>query len=331
MIISAIVSFAVSFVITAILGKILIPVLKSIKMGQKILDIGPRWHKSKEGTPTMGGIFFIGAVTVAVIIAVVLCALDGGNGIRELLVNYFFMLACGLIGFIDDRTKFLKKQNAGLTAPQKLVLQFLSAGLYIFALYFGKEHSTALDLPFTDHNLELGIFYYVFVIVGIVFTVNAVNLTDGIDGLAASVTAVSTVFIGAVAFKSENALVLFVSAAIIGGALGFLVYNFYPARVFMGDTGSLFFGGAISALAMWLNMPILLVFVGIIFYIEAFSVMLQVFSFKVFKRRIFKMSPIHHHFEMCGWNEIKIVVVFSIVTLVLSAVGSYGFLVTGAN
>ena len=331
MIISAIVSFAVSFVITAILGKILIPVLKSIKMGQKILDIGPRWHKSKEGTPTMGGIFFIGAVTVAVIIAVVLCVLDGGNGIRELLTNYFFMLACGLIGFIDDRTKFLKKQNAGLTAPQKLVLQFLSAGLYIFALYFGKEHSTALDLPFTDYSLELGFFYYVFIIVGIVFTVNAVNLTDGIDGLAASVTAVATVFVGAVAYKSENGLVLFVSAAIIGGALGFLVYNFYPARVFMGDTGSLFFGGAISALAMWLDMPLLLVFVGIIFYIEAFSVMLQVFSFKVFKKRIFKMSPIHHHFEMCGWNEIKIVVVFSLVTLVLSAVGSYGFLMTGAN
>ena len=326
MIIKAVVSFAVCFLITAILGKILIPVLKSIKMGQKILDIGPRWHKSKEGTPTMGGIFFIGGVTVCVIIAAVFCALDGGNGLYELIVNYLFMVSCGVIGIIDDRTKFVKKQNAGLTAVQKLVLQFLTAGLYVFFICFGNEPETALTLPFTDYTLELGIFYYVFLIVGIVFTVNAVNLTDGIDGLAASITAVSCSFIGAVAYKTENELVLFVAAAMVGGAVGFLVYNFYPARVFMGDTGSLFFGGAVSALAIWLKLPILLVFVGIVFYIEAFSVMLQVASFKLFKKRIFKMSPIHHHFEMCGWNEIKIVTVFSLVTLLVSAVGSYGFL-----
>jgi phospho-N-acetylmuramoyl-pentapeptide-transferase len=278
----------------------------------------------------MGGIFFIGGITVCVIIAAVFCVLDGGNGLKELVINYLFMLSCGLIGIIDDRTKFVKKQNAGLTAGQKLVLQFLTAGLYVFFLNFGNKTDTSLALPFTETRLELSFFYYVFVIVGIVFTVNAANLTDGIDGLAASVTAVATAFLGAVAFKTENETVLVLASAIVGGAVGFLVYNFYPARVFMGDTGSLFFGGAVSALAMWLDMPLLLVFVGMIFYIEAFSVMLQVMSFKLFKKRIFKMSPIHHHFEMCGWNEIKIVVVFSLVTLVLSAIGSYGFLMSAA-
>ena len=170
-------------------------------------------------------------------------------------------------------------------------------------------------------------FYYLFLIVGIVFTVNSVNLTDGIDGLASSVTAVAAIFLCAVCYRVENNLAMVLSAAVTGGCFGFLVYNFYPAKVFMGDTGSLFLGGAVSSLALWLNMPLILVFVGIVYYIEALSVMLQVASYKLFKKRIFKMSPIHHHFEMCGWNEIKIVTVFSLVTLAASAVGSYGFLI----
>ncbi len=322
---TAIISLAVSFVITVIMGKFLIPVLKSIKMGQKILDIGPRWHKSKEGTPTMGGIFFIAGVTVCVIAYAVMCALRG-DSVRDLVTNYSFVLLCGLTGFVDDRTKFLKKQNKGLSAIQKLVLQFGSAAAYIFALYAGRNVDTSLALPFTEARLELGIFYYVLLIVGIVFTVNSVNLTDGIDGLASSVTVFACIFLAALCYKTENEEALVISSAVVGGCLGFLVYNFYPARVFMGDTGSLFLGGAVSALAVWLDMPLILVFVGFIYYVEALSVVLQVISYKLFKKRIFKMSPIHHHFEMCGWNEIKIVVVFSLVTILLSAVGSYGFL-----
>jgi phospho-N-acetylmuramoyl-pentapeptide-transferase len=315
------------FLLTALAERILIPILRSHKVGQKILDIGPRWHKSKEGTPTMGGIFFIGAVTACVIVYCIVSAARG-ESVRDLITNYSFILLCGLTGIIDDRTKFLKKQNKGLSATQKLVLQFGSAAAYVFALYFGRNANTSLALPFTDARLELGFFYYLLLIVGIVFTVNSVNLTDGIDGLASSVTAFAVIFLAAICYKTENAGALILASAIVGGCLGFLVYNFYPARVFMGDTGSLFLGGAVSALAVWLDMPLILVFVGFIYYVEALSVVLQVFSFKVFKKRIFKMSPIHHHFEMCGWNEIKIVVVFSLVTLVLSAVGSYGFLLS---
>jgi phospho-N-acetylmuramoyl-pentapeptide-transferase len=322
----AIISFIISFLITLILGKIFIPVLKSIKMGQKILDIGPRWHKSKEGTPTMGGLFFIAGVGVSAAVYGYLTTVNGGN-LRELFVNFGFMLLCGAIGFVDDYTKFVKKQNKGLTAMQKLFLQFALTAAYIISFYAGRKADTSLALPFTDFRIELGMFYYLFLIVGIVFTVNSVNLTDGIDGLASSVTAVAAIFLCAVCYRVENNLAMVLSAAITGGCFGFLVYNFYPAKVFMGDTGSLFLGGAVSSLALWLNMPLILVFVGIVYYIEALSVMLQVASYKLFKKRIFKMSPIHHHFEMCGWNEIKIVTVFSLVTLAASAVGSYGFLI----
>ncbi len=326
MIKEAIISFIISFLITLILGKIFIPVLKSIKMGQKILDIGPRWHKSKEGTPTMGGLFFIAGVGVSAAVYGYLTTVNGGN-LRELFVNFGFMLLCGAIGFVDDYTKFVKKQNKGLTAMQKLFLQFALTAAYIISFYAGRKADTSLALPFTDFRIELGMFYYLFLIVGIVFTVNSVNLTDGIDGLASSVTAVAAIFLCAVCYRVENNLAMVLSAAITGGCFGFLVYNFYPAKVFMGDTGSLFLGGAVSSLALWLNMPLILVFVGIVYYIEALSVMLQVASYKLFKKRIFKMSPIHHHFEMCGWNEIKIVTVFSLVTLAASAVGSYGFLI----
>ncbi len=326
MIKEAIISFIISFLITLILGKIFIPVLKSIKMGQKILDIGPRWHKSKEGTPTMGGLFFIAGVGVSAAVYGYLTTVNGGN-LRELFVNFGFMLLCGAIGFVDDYTKFVKKQNKGLTAMQKLFLQFALTAAYIISFYAGRKADTSLALPFTDFRIELGMFYYLFLIVGIVFTVNSVNLTDGIDGLASSVTAVAAIFLCAVCYRVENNLAMVLSAAVTGGCFGFLVYNFYPAKVFMGDTGSLFLGGAVSSLALWLNMPLILVFVGIVYYIEALSVMLQVASYKLFKKRIFKMSPIHHHFEMCGWNEIKIVTVFSLVTLAASAVGSYGFLI----
>ena len=306
---------------TAVLGKIFIPVLKSVKMGQKILDIGPRWHKSKEGTPTMGGLFFI----VPVLIVGSVSAIRFHEPM--LFVHLAFLMANGAIGFVDDYVKFFKKRNAGLTPSQKMILQFAAAAAYVFALKAMGQIDTALKLPFTDTVLELNIVVYcILAIVGIVFTVNSVNLTDGIDGLASSVTAVVMIFMAALSFKTHNFAGMTVSMCILGGTIGFLVYNFHPAKVFMGDTGSLFLGGAVSSMAFLLDCPLLLVFAGFVYYVESFSVIIQVTGYKLTGKRVFKMSPIHHHFEMCGWSEIKIVTVFSVVAAIVCAVGSFGFL-----
>ncbi len=313
----------VCLVLTVILATVFIPVLKSVKMGQKILDIGPRWHKSKEGTPTMGGLFFLVPILG---IGVILSFTE-----KEplLLVHLAFLLANAAIGFVDDYVKFFKKQNEGLTPPQKMVLQFAAATAYVFALKTFGVIDTVLRLPFSENVWELPLpVYLVLAIIGIVFTVNSVNLTDGIDGLAASVTAVVMVFMAALSFKTQNVSGLAVSLLTVGGMLGFLVYNFHPAKVFMGDTGSLFLGAAVSSMAFILDCPILLVFTGFVYYVESFSVIIQVTSFKLTGKRVFKMSPIHHHFEMCGWSEIKIVTVFSVTAALLCAVGSFGFLPT---
>lgn len=313
----------VCLILTVILATVFIPVLKSVKMGQKILDIGPRWHKSKEGTPTMGGLFFLVPILG---IGVVLSFTE-----KEplLLVHLAFLLANAAIGFVDDYVKFFKKQNEGLTPPQKMVLQFAAATAYVFALKTFGVIDTVLRLPFSENVWELPLpVYLVLAIIGIVFTVNSVNLTDGIDGLAASVTAVVMVFMAALSFKTQNVPGLAVSLLTVGGMLGFLVYNFHPAKVFMGDTGSLFLGAAVSSMAFILDCPILLVFTGFVYYVESFSVIIQVTSFKLTGKRVFKMSPIHHHFEMCGWSEIKIVTVFSVTAALLCAVGSFGFLPT---
>ena len=318
--ISFIVSAAVTFVITVVLARIFIPVLKSIKMGQKILDIGPRWHKGKEGTPTMGGLFFIAASFVPVIFN----AIWRSN--ITLVIHYLFVFFNGMIGFIDDYVKFFKKQNAGLTAWQKLVLQFLVTIGYILTLHFTGNLSPLVKIPFTNTSLDLGLFYYAILAVGVVFTVNSTNLTDGIDGLCSSVTAVAMAFMAVLAIKSGNVEAGIMSGVMIGGALGFLVYNFHPAKVFMGDTGSLFMGGIVCAVAIMLDIPIILLFVGIIYFVESISVMIQVTSYKLTKKRVFKMTPIHHHFELCGWNEVKIVFVFSLVTAVFAAIGCFGFI-----
>ena len=313
----------VCLVLTVILATVFIPVLKSVKMGQKILDIGPRWHKSKEGTPTMGGLFFLVPILG---IGVILSFTE-----KEplLLVHLAFLLANAAIGFVDDYVKFFKKQNEGLTPRQKMVLQFAAATAYVFALKTFGVIDTVLRLPFSENVWELPLpVYLVLAIIGIVFTVNSVNLTDGIDGLAASVTAVVMVFMAALSFKTQNVPGLAVSLLTVGGMLGFLVYNFHPAKVFMGDTGSLFLGAAVSSMAFILDCPILLVFTGFVYYVESFSVIIQVTSFKLTGKRVFKMSPIHHHFEMCGWSEIKIVTVFSVTAALLCAVGSFGFLPT---
>ena len=318
--VSFIIAFVFTFVLTVVLARVFIPVLKSVKMGQKILDIGPRWHKGKEGTPTMGGLFFI----VASVLPVITFAIWRKD--IMLVVHYVFVLLNGLIGFVDDYVKFFKKENQGLTAMQKLVLQFAVTGVYLACLYFFGDLSTGILVPFTGVRLDMGFFTYILLAVGIVFTVNSTNLTDGIDGLCSTVTAVATVFLGVVAIKSGNDGATLLSAVMLGGALGFLVYNFHPAKVFMGDTGSLFMGGMVCAISMMLDIPIILLFVGIIYFVESISVIIQVISFKTTKKRVFRMTPIHHHFEMCGWNEVKIVVVFSIVTAIFASVGCFGFI-----
>lgn len=313
----------VSLVITLALEKKFIPFLMRIKMGQVILDIGPRWHKSKEGTPTMGGIFFIAAITFTTLVFGAYHAVSDGNW--SVMITLVMMILFGAIGFVDDYTKFVKKQNAGLTAGQKLILQFIVSAAYIGVMAWMGYINTALKLPFTDITLELGVFYYVLSIIFIAFTVNSVNLTDGIDGLAGSVTLVIAVLFSALSIIADNMAVTAMFGAVIGGLIGFLWYNINPARIFMGDTGSLFLGGFVVGAAYIFDCPLLIFVSGLWYIIESVSVMIQVFSFKVFHRRVFKMTPIHHHFEMIGWSEHKIVRSFSIFTALMCIIAYLAF------
>lgn len=319
----------IAFLISAIIGKKLIPFLHKLKYGQTILEIGPSWHKNKQGIPTMGGIMFIVAFVVTSAIGVTLFYAVNGNGadameqvIKEkvhIFAGIIMALCYGVIGFIDDYIKVVKKRNLGLTAIQKLVLQFLVAAGYLAALAaFGYGSSTII--PFVG-SIDLGFFYYIISAIVIVGVVNAVNLTDGIDGLDGSVTFFAALFFMLIASVMGSIGHTIECAALAGGCLGFLVWNFHPAKVFMGDTGSLFLGGIVCAIAFGLNMPILLLPMGIIYLCEMFSVMLQVTYFKLTHgKRLFKMSPIHHHFELCGWSELKIVAVFSGVTVVFGII-----------
>jgi len=322
---------AVAFAVTALLGKKVIPFLHKLKYGQTILDIGPAWHKKKQGTPTMGGVMLIIGCFLAIILCVPLYTVFAVN--HELITlesvrvyaGLVMALAYGLIGFFDDYIKVVKKRNQGLTARQKLLLQILVGSLYLFSLYLAGADGSTL-VPFIG-TVNLGLFYWPVALFIIVGTVNSVNLTDGIDGLASSVTFFAAVVL-MVAASMLGKIGLSIAGAALGGAcLGFLVWNFYPAKVFMGDTGSLFLGGMVCMLAFGLNMPILLIFVGVVYLMETLSDIIQILYFKATKgKRIFKMAPIHHHFEMSGWSEVKIVVVFSIITMVggiLALLGIY--------
>ena len=317
-------SLLISLALTFILEKKFIPALMRIKMGQHILEIGPRWHKSKEGTPTMGGIFFIAGIVAATLVTGVYSAVEYKDWSSLLVLT--FTLLFGAIGFIDDYMKFVKKENKGLSAHSKLILQFFVSALFLFAMKHLGYITTSLDLPFTDTSLELGAAYYIFSFFFIAFVVNSVNLTDGIDGLAGSVTLIIMIFYSALAFKFGDMPMLSLTGAVVGGLCSFLYYNINPAKIFMGDTGSLFLGGLVVAIAFKLNSPLIIVFAGLWYMIEALSVVLQVLSFKLFKKRIFKMSPIHHHFEMCSWSENKIVRSFSAFTAVMCIVAYLAFL-----
>ncbi|MBQ8696440.1 MAG: phospho-N-acetylmuramoyl-pentapeptide-transferase, partial [Clostridia bacterium] len=305
---------ALTFLLTVLVLKRLIPWLKSMKMGQKILDIGPRWHKSKEGTPTMGGLAFIGAMSVTVTAAVAVGIVSGAlETYAELIVTFIMALLSGVIGMIDDSAKLRKKQNEGLTASQKFLLQLILAGGYIFAMSMVGGITTELYIPFIGVSLELGILYYVFALVLICGMYNSVNLNDGIDGLCSTMSAAVGGFFALAAFTCGMPEVSLPAGACIGGCLGFLVYNFYPARVFMGDTGSLFLGGLLVGMAFMLDNPLIIVVCGFVYIAETLSVMIQVTYFKLTHgKRFFKMAPIHHHFEKCGWSEIKVVSVFSL-------------------
>ena len=317
---------ALTFLITVLSLKRLIPFLKSMKMGQKILDIGPRWHKSKEGTPTMGGLAFIGAMTVSVIAALAVGIInDVFDSYLELIITFVMALLSGVIGMIDDSAKLRKKQNEGLTASQKFLLQLVLAGGYLFAMTVTGNMTTELYIPFIGVTLELGILYYVFALVLICGMFNSVNLNDGIDGLCSTMSAAVGGFFALASFLCASAETSVLAGACIGGCLGFLVYNFYPARVFMGDTGSLFLGGLLTGMAFMLDNPLIIVVCGFVYIAETLSVMIQVTYFKLTHgKRFFKMAPIHHHFEKCGWSEIKVVSVFSLLTLALCALSIFG-------
>ena len=322
MLIFFIIAVLLSFTATALLSKKFIPFLISKKMNQPIYEIGPRWHKSKAGTPTMGGIFFIAAILLTMA-ALSFFAIEK-TALAPVWITLGMATLFAAVGFVDDYAKLIKKQNEGLKAYQKFLLQLIVATLYIGSMCALGYMDTVIPIPFTDIQWDLGIAFYPLAIILLVGVDNSVNLTDGIDGLCATVTAVVAAFFALlglplIGLTLGNALTL-ISGALVGGMLGFLVYNWNPARIFMGDTGSLFLGGMVTGFAFLADNPLLIIIVGLIYIIETVSVILQVGSYKLFKKRIFKMAPIHHHFEQCNWSERKIVTVAASITAVLCAV-----------
>lgn len=318
---------AASALVTAILGFAVIPWLHKLKFGQTILDIGPKWHEKKQGTPTMGGIMFIAGVIVAAAVTLITDRLMGGDIVSgaslipsEMYTKFYsgllFALCVALIGFADDYIKVVKKRNLGLTELQKTVLQAVVILSYLLSLYLGMGKKPYMFIPFVG-NIEMGIFFWIFGFAVIYAAINAVNFTDGIDGLCSSVTITCGVSLCAIAYMHRLFGVSLMASLLIGGCIGFLFWNHNPAKVFMGDTGSMFLGGMVVATAYALNCPIILLLSGIIYVVEGASDVIQIAYFKLTHgKRIFKMAPIHHHFEMCGWKEKKIVAVFSIVNAI---------------
>lgn len=298
----------IGFIVAALLGPIFIPVLIKLKFGQSIREIGPKWHEKKSGTPTMGGIIFM--VALAISAAVLYKFMD----LKSALV-LFCAFGFGIVGFLDDFIKVVLKRNLGLRAWQKLALQIIVSVVFVLIGLDKGILSVVIKIPFTDIVWNMGWVYIPFAIFVLLAVVNGVNLTDGIDGLATSVTIVVMLFFSVVISAMNIVSVSLICYALVGALLGFLLYNKNPAKVFMGDTGSLMLGGMVGALSLVTGNPLILILVGIIYFIETLSVIMQVTSFKLTGKRIFKMSPIHHHFEMCGWNEKKIDLVFTLVTV----------------
>ncbi|MEG0597520.1 MAG: phospho-N-acetylmuramoyl-pentapeptide-transferase [Oscillospiraceae bacterium] len=315
-------SVTLSFALTALLGKILVPALRRAKAGQAIKEDGPTWHMNKQGTPTMGGLMFIVAIgAVAVLLSVIEQDFSG-------LSVFLFALVFGVIGFIDDFAKLKKKENTGLSAPAKFLLQLAAAIAFTVLLRCTGHLSPNLYIPFFNTSIILPFaLYMVFAALVMVGTVNAVNITDGIDGLCSGVTIPVALFFTIVAAAWGYGTVACVAASLVGALLAFLFYNFHPAKVFMGDTGSLFLGGMVCGLAFVLDIPLVLLFVGIIYIVETMSDIIQVLYFKATHgKRIFKMAPLHHHFELCGWSEKKLFVVFTVISTLGCIVAWFGIL-----
>ncbi|HET7522395.1 MAG TPA: phospho-N-acetylmuramoyl-pentapeptide-transferase [Bacillales bacterium] len=313
-----ILTIAASFLIAVLLSPVVIPALRRLRFGQFIREEGPRSHQKKTGTPTMGGMVIIIALTTATIGM----GLKYGGLSGETLLLLFVTVAYGFLGFLDDLIKVRKKQNLGLTSKQKLLGQLVIAAVFYFGL-MQLEFSTILTVPGTDLSYDLHSFYFILVVFMLIGASNGTNLTDGLDGLLSGTAAIA---FGAYAVLAWNMLDLDLAvyaSAVLGAVLGFLVFNAHPAKVFMGDTGSLALGGGIAGLAILTKMELLLIVIGGIFVIETLSVIIQVVSFKTTGRRVFKMSPLHHHYDLSGWSEWRIVVTFWLVGFLFAALGIY--------
>lgn len=307
----------ISFAISALLGPVVIPFLRKLKVGQTVRDDGPRAHLKKSGTPTMGGIL--------IMIAVVATSLLYVKDFPKIIPILFLTLGFGLIGFIDDYLKVVLHRSMGLRAWQKMLGQIIVTGVFAYYLMNYTDVSLAMKIPYwPDHYLDFGRFNIPVLFFIVIGTVNGTNFTDGLDGLASSVTVIVATFFTVVAIGLNSGIEP-ITCAVVGALLGFLLFNVYPASVFMGDTGSLALGGFVAASAYMLQMPLFIAIVGFIYLVEVLSVILQVGYFKLTGgKRIFKMAPIHHHFELCGWSETRVVTVFSIVTALLCLVAYMG-------
>ena len=317
------ISFLVAFAASALIGRFLIPWLHALKAGQSIKEIGPVWHMAKQGTPTMGGIMFIAGIFIAILVT---GWQDFSQGRFGALCVFLFALVFGVIGFLDDFMKVKYHKNEGLTAPQKFLLQLAAAIVFTVLLRYTGYLTPDLYIPFFNVSFQLPwAVYMVFAAFVIVATVNAVNLTDGVDGLATGVTLPVALLFLAVSLMWKITDLSIFAAALVGGLCAFLIYNFHPAKVFMGDTGSLFLGGTVCGLAFALDIPLIIVLVGIIYLLETLSDIIQVTYFKLTHgKRIFRMAPLHHHFEMGGWSEEKLFTVFTLVTLVCCVLAYFG-------
>ena len=316
-----------SFGITAVLGFGIIPWLRKLKFGQTILEEGPKWHKSKQGTPTMGGIMFIIGIFVSAAAFLVVNYATGnrlgltGDMNTKLWAGLIMALMFGLVGFADDYIKVVKKRNLGLSIIQKTVFQLVICAGYLASLYLAMGKDPYMFIPFFG-RVGLGFWFWILGVCVIYGAINAVNFTDGIDGLCSSVTATAAACFVAIAVIHKAFGVGIIAAALLGGCIGFFVWNKFPAKVFMGDTGSMFLGGMVVAIAYALDCPVILLFIGFIYVIEALSDVIQIGYFKLTGgKRIFKMAPIHHHFEMSGWSEKKIDAVFCVVNLIVGIIG----------
>ncbi|WP_040948443.1 phospho-N-acetylmuramoyl-pentapeptide-transferase [Gorillibacterium massiliense] len=304
----------VAFLLATLTGPLIIPILRRLKFGQQIRSDGPQGHLKKKGTPTMGGIIILLALSLA--------ALRFADKNSELTVLLVASLGYGLIGFLDDYTKIVFKRSLGLTAKQKLAGQLI-VSIIVCVLLHRMGHSTDIHIPFSDWSLSFGWFYYPFVVFMMLGMSNAVNFTDGLDGLLSGTSAIAFGAYVVLAVHLHHPETAIFSAAMVGAVLGFLVYNAHPAKVFMGDTGSLGIGGGLAAAAIITKQELLLVIIGGVFVVEVLSVIIQVVSFKTRGKRVFKMSPIHHHFELVGWSEWRVVITFWAVAFVLAGLGLY--------